>query len=186
VLRTACEQVRAWRDEGLHLRVSVNLSARQFRQENLAQTIYRILSETKVPPRYLELEITESDVMENAESAIATLDELKSKGVDISIDDFGTGYSSLSYLKRFPLDVLKIDRSFVRDVPTNGDDAAIVVAIIALARSMDIRVVAEGVETQSQAEFLNRSGCDFAQGYYFSPPLPAAQITAGFARRIFR
>jgi diguanylate cyclase (GGDEF)-like protein/PAS domain S-box-containing protein len=186
VLRTACEQVRAWRDEGLHLRVSVNLSARQFRQENLAQTIYRILSETKVPPRYLELEITESDVMENAESAIATLDELKSKGVDISIDDFGTGYSSLSYLKRFPLDVLKIDRSFVRDVPTNGDDAAIVVAIIALARSMDIRVVAEGVETQSQAEFLNRSGCDFAQGYYFSPPVPAAQITAGFVRRIFR
>lgn len=186
VLRTACEQVRAWRDEGLHLRVSVNLSARQFRQENLAQTIYRILSETKVPPRYLELEITESDVMENAESAIATLDELKSKGVDISIDDFGTGYSSLSYLKRFPLDVLKIDRSFVRDVPTNGDDAAIVVAIIALARSMDIRVVAEGVETQSQAEFLNRSGCDFAQGYYFSPPLPATQITAGFARRVFR
>ncbi len=186
VLRTACEQIRTWRDQGLDLRVSVNLSARQFREENLAQSIYRILCETGVPPSYLELEITESDVMENAEAAIATLDELKAKGVDISIDDFGTGYSSLSYLKRFPLDVLKIDRSFVRDVPTNQDDAAIVGAIIALARSMNIRVVAEGVETQSQADFLNLSGCDFAQGYYFSPPLSPDQITASFARRIFR
>lgn len=185
VLRTACEQIRAWRESGIELRVSVNLSARQFRQEDLAQTIYRILSETGVPPSYLELEITESDVMENAEAAIATLDELKAKGVDISIDDFGTGYSSLSYLKRFPLDVLKIDRSFVRDVPTNQDDAAIVGAIIALARSMNIRVVAEGVETQSQADFLKRSGCHFAQGYYFSPPLSPDQITSGFMRRVF-
>lgn len=176
VLRTACKQIRAWLDEGLHLRVSVNLSARQFRQENLAHTIYEILSETGVPPDYLELEITESDVMENAEGAIATLDELKAKGVHISIDDFGTGYSSLSYLKRFPLDVLKIDRSFVRDIPGNEDDAAIVGAIIALARSMDIRVVAEGVETASQADFLDRSGCDFAQGFFFSAPVPPEEI----------
>jgi diguanylate cyclase (GGDEF)-like protein/PAS domain S-box-containing protein len=186
VLRTACEQIRAWRDEGLHLRVSVNLSARQFRQENLAQTIYRILSETGVPPHYLELEITESDVMENAESAIATLDELKGKGVNISIDDFGTGYSSLSYLKRFPLDILKIDRSFVRDIPANEDDAAIVGAIIALARSMEIKVVAEGVETESQADFLGRSGCDFAQGYFFSPPVPPEEIKKLVEEREFR
>lgn len=186
VLRTACEQIRTWRDEGLDLRVSVNLSARQFRQEHLAQDIYRILSETGIPPSYLELEITESDVMENAESAISTLDELKAKGVDISIDDFGTGYSSLSYLKRFPLDVVKIDRSFVRDVPTSQDDAAIVGAIIALARSMGIRVVAEGVETQSQADFLSLGRCDFAQGYYFSPPLPPGEITPSLVQRIFR
>jgi diguanylate cyclase (GGDEF)-like protein/PAS domain S-box-containing protein len=186
VLRSACEQIRAWRDEGFPLRVSVNLSARQFRQENLAQTIYRILSETGVPPDYLELEITESDVMENAESAIATLDELKAKGVNISIDDFGTGYSSLSYLKRFPLDILKIDRSFVRDIPADGDDAAIVGAIIALARSMDIKVVAEGVETESQAEFLDRSGCDFAQGYFFSPPVAPEEIRKLLLARNFR
>jgi EAL domain-containing protein (putative c-di-GMP-specific phosphodiesterase class I) len=168
------------------LRVSVNLSARQFRQENLAQTICRILAETGVPPQYLELEITESDVMENAESAIATLDELKGKGVDISIDDFGTGYSSLSYLKRFPLDILKIDRSFVRDVPANEDDAAIVGAIIALARSMDIKVVAEGVETESQADFLDRSGCDFAQGHFFSPPVPPEDVRKLVVGRPFR
>jgi diguanylate cyclase (GGDEF)-like protein/PAS domain S-box-containing protein len=186
VLRTACQQIRAWCDEGLHLRVSVNLSARQFRQENLAQTICRILAETGVPPQYLELEITESDVMENAESAIATLNELKGKGVDISIDDFGTGYSSLSYLKRFPLDILKIDRSFVRDVPANEDDAAIVGAIIALARSMDIKVVAEGVETESQADFLDRSGCDSAQGHFFSPPVPPEDVRKLVVGRPFR
>jgi diguanylate cyclase (GGDEF)-like protein/PAS domain S-box-containing protein len=176
VLRTACQQIHDWRREGFNLRVAVNLSARQFRQTHLAQTINEILSDTGVSPEYLEIEITESDVMENAESAIATLDELKARGINISIDDFGTGYSSLSYLKRFPLDILKIDRSFVRDIPADGDDAAIVEAIIALARSLDIKVVAEGVETESQFEFLNRSGCDFAQGYLFSPPLPPPEI----------
>lgn len=176
VLRTACEQIRAWRAEGYELQVAVNLSARQFRQTNLAQTINQILLESGVPPEYLEIEITESDVMENAEGAIATLDELKGKGINISIDDFGTGYSSLSYLKRFPLDILKIDRSFVRDIPSNGDDAAIVEAIIALARSLEIKVVAEGVETESQVEFLNRSGCDFAQGYFFSPPVGPDEV----------
>jgi diguanylate cyclase (GGDEF)-like protein/PAS domain S-box-containing protein len=176
VLRTACQKIRDWRDQGIELPVAVNLSARQFRQRNLAQTINDILSETGVPPSYLEIEITESDVMENAESAIATLDELKARGVNISIDDFGTGYSSLSYLKRFPLDILKIDRSFVRDIAFDSDDAAIVEAIIALARSLDIKVVAEGVERESQVVFLNRSGCDFAQGYLFSPPVKAGEI----------
>lgn len=176
VLRTACQQIQDWREEGFNLRVAVNLSARQFRQRNLAQTINRILAETGVPPEYLEIEITESDVMENAENAIATLDELKGRGINISIDDFGTGYSSLSYLKRFPLDILKIDRSFVRDIPGDSDDAAIVEAIIALARSLDIKVVAEGVETEGQVDFLNRSGCDFAQGYLFSPPVTPEEI----------
>jgi len=183
VLRTACQQIRTWRDLGIELRVAVNLSACQFRQRNLAETINRILSETGVPPQFLEIEITESDVMENAETAIATLDELKARGISISVDDFGTGYSSLSYLKRFPLDVLKIDRSFVRDIAVDSNDAAIVEAIIALARSLGIKVVAEGVETESQKEFLSRSGCDYAQGYLYSRPVPPDQITALLTRR---
>ena len=183
VLRTACEQIRTWRALGIDLPVAVNLSACQFRQRNLAATIHRILSEAVVPPQCLEIEITESDVMENAESAIATLGELKARGISISVDDFGTGYSSLSYLKRFPLDVLKIDRSFVRDIAVDSDDAAIVEAIIALARSLEIRVVAEGVETEDQKAFLNRSGCDFAQGYLFSPPVEAGHIAALLERR---
>jgi diguanylate cyclase (GGDEF)-like protein/PAS domain S-box-containing protein len=178
VLRTACKQIRMWRDAGIDLPVAVNLSACQFRQRNLAETIHRILSEVGVPPQCLEIEITESDVMENAESAIATLDELKARGISISVDDFGTGYSSLSYLKRFPLDVLKIDRSFVRDIAVDSDDAAIVEAIIALARSLEIKVVAEGVESEDQMEFLTRSGCDFAQGYLFSPPVEPRQVVA--------
>lgn len=185
VLRSACEQIRTWRDDGLHLVVAVNLSARQFRQENLAQTICNILTETGVSANYLELEITESDIMQNAESAIATLEELKAKGITISIDDFGTGYSSLSYLKRLPLDILKIDRSFVRDIPADHDDAAIVCAIIALARSMDMKVVAEGVESRSQAKFLFQSGCDFAQGYYFSPPVAPEEVRTVLVRRDF-
>jgi predicted signal transduction protein with EAL and GGDEF domain len=178
VLRSACRQIRAWRDDGIELPVAVNLSACQFRQRNLAETIHRVLSESGVPPQYLEIEITESDVMENAESAIATLDELKARGISLSVDDFGTGYSSLSYLKRFPLDVLKIDRSFVRDIAVDSDDAAIVEAIIALARSLEIKVVAEGVETEDQKAFLDRSGCHFAQGYLFSPPVEAGKIAA--------
>jgi diguanylate cyclase (GGDEF)-like protein/PAS domain S-box-containing protein len=182
VLRTACAQVRAWRDNGIELPIAVNLSACQFRQRNLAQTIHRILSDAAVPPQFIEIEITESDVMENAESAIATLDELKARGISISIDDFGTGYSSLSYLKRFPLDVLKIDRSFVRDIAVDSDDAAIVEAIIALARSLEIKVVAEGVETKDQMEFLGRAGCNFAQGYLFSPPVEAGQLAALLTR----
>lgn len=183
VLRSACMQARTWRDNGIDLPIAVNLSACQFRQRNLAQTIHRILSETGVPPRFIEIEITESDVMENAESAIATLGELKARGIRISIDDFGTGYSSLSYLKRFPLDVLKIDRSFVRDIAVDSDDAAIVEAIIALARSLEIKVVAEGVETHEQMAFLNRAGCNFAQGYLFSPPAEAEQVAALLAQR---
>jgi diguanylate cyclase (GGDEF)-like protein/PAS domain S-box-containing protein len=183
VLRTACQKIRDWRDQGIELPVAVNLSARQFRQRNLAQTINAILSETGIPPACLEIEITESDVMENAESAIATLDQLKARGINISIDDFGTGYSSLSYLKRFPLDILKIDRSFVRDIAIDSDDAAIVEAIIALARSLDIKVVAEGVESESQVAFLSRSGCDFAQGFLFSPPVTAEEIPALLLRR---
>ena len=178
VLRTACRTIRQWRDEGIEMPVAVNLSARQFRAPNLADTINSILSEFDVSSQFLEIEITESDVMENAESAIATLGLLKANGVNISIDDFGTGYSSLSYLKRFPLDTLKIDRSFISNVATDSDDAAIVAAIIALANSLELKVVAEGVETEAQVEFLNRCGCDFAQGYLFSSPVAPEKIPA--------
>jgi EAL domain-containing protein (putative c-di-GMP-specific phosphodiesterase class I) len=178
VRQTACRQIREWRDEGIQLPVAVNLSARQFRERNLAQTIHRIRSEAGVAPEYLEIEITESDAMVNAGSAIETLGQLKAKGINISIDDFGTGYSSLSYLKRFPIDTLKIDRSFIDHVATNSDDAAIVTAIIALARSLELKLVAEGVETESQAELLTRSGCDFAQGFLFGPPVAPEEVRA--------
>ena len=183
VLRTACRQIGDWCAEGIHLPVAVNLSARQFRERNLGPTIYRVLSQMDLPPDYLEIEITESDIMEDAESAIATLNELKAEGIKLSVDDFGTGYSSLSYLKRFPLDTLKIDRSFIDNVTTDSDDAAIVEAIIALARSLDLKVVAEGVETESQVEFLTGCGCDFAQGFLFSPPVTPEEVRTLFNRR---
>ena len=175
VLRTACEQIQDWRKK-----VSTCALRSICRRASSDSATWRRPSTDPVgdgvPPHYLEIEMTESDVMENAENAIATLDRAPEQRHEISIDDFGTGYSSLSYLKRFPLDILKIDRSFVRDMPGDGDDAAIVEAIIALARSLDIKVVAEGVETESQVEFLNRFGCDFAQGYFFSPPVTPEEI----------
>jgi EAL domain-containing protein (putative c-di-GMP-specific phosphodiesterase class I) len=173
VLRTACAQTRAWQDAGLTpLRLSVNLSARQF-QKDLVSMIASVLEETGLEPKYLELELTESVVMKNPEKAVATLDALDRMGVRLSIDDFGTGYSSLSYLKRFPIDTLKVDRSFVRDIPGDADDMLITTGIIGLAHSLGIRVVAEGVETSAQLSFLHAQHCDAMQGYYFSKPLPA-------------
>jgi EAL domain-containing protein (putative c-di-GMP-specific phosphodiesterase class I) len=174
VLRTACAQNKAWQDAGLApLRVAVNLSARQFQQKNLIQTISAALRDSGLQPHYLDIEITESMVMQNAAAAVKTLNELDAMGVVLSIDDFGTGYSSLSYLKRFPIDCLKIDKSFVNDVTTNPDDAAIASAIITMARSLGMKVVAEGVETEGQLRFLRARGCDAVQGYYFSRPVPA-------------
>ncbi len=174
VLRTACAQNKAWQDAGLApLRVAVNLSARQFQQKNLIQTVRAALRDSGLEPRYLDIEITESMVMKNATAAVKTLNELDAMGIALSIDDFGTGYSSLSYLKRFPIDCLKIDKSFVNDVTTNPDDAAIASAIITMARSLGMKVVAEGVETEGQLQFLRARGCDALQGYYFSRPLPA-------------
>jgi len=172
VLRTACAQHVAWRESGFpEVRMSVNLSARQFRQKGLEKMIERILLETGCSADCLELEITESVIMDNPETATDTLKKLSEMGVQLSIDDFGTGYSSLSYLKRFPIHSLKIDRSFVRDITTDPDDAAIVTAIIALARSMKLKIVAEGVETAGQLNFLSEQGCDYLQGFYFSKPL---------------
>jgi diguanylate cyclase (GGDEF)-like protein/PAS domain S-box-containing protein len=177
VIKTACRQLRQWRDEGLPgISVAVNVSARQLHQENLIEVIERALRSSGVDPGTLDLEVTETAAMHNADVTVATLREIKRIGVRLSLDDFGTGYSSLNYLKRFPIDYLKIDQSFVRDITTDPDDAAIAVAMITLAHSLKHRVVAEGVETEDQLEFLRRHGCDEMQGYLFSRPLPAEEF----------
>ena len=178
VLRTACMQAYAWRDSGLFgaLRIGVNLSARQFRQQAVADMVSQVLSATGCSPAALELEITESVVMEDPEAATLTLQKLSEMGVHLSIDDFGTGYSSLSYLKRFPINSLKIDKSFVRDITTDADDAAIAKAVIALAHSLKLKVIAEGVETQEQLAFLRVQECDYMQGYLLSRPLAIDEL----------
>lgn len=173
VLRQACAQMRAWLDSGLPpLRVSVNLSAKQFRHGDLTAVVCSAIEDARLQPGYLELELTESSIMHDAEASAATLQLLSTMGVHISIDDFGTGYSSLSYLWRLPLDKLKIDRSFVRELLSNPDDVAIVKAIISLAHSLRLGVVAEGVETLEQLEHLRELGCDQYQGFYCSPAVP--------------
>jgi len=173
VLKTACAHNKSWQDRGLPpLRMAVNLSARQFAHEKLLHDVARVLKETGLDPATLEFEITESMVMHNPEHAVKLLNELKAKGIHLSIDDFGTGYSSLSYLKRFPIDSVKIDGSFIRDIPGDPDDAAITQAIIAMAHGLRLTVIAEGVETPEQVRFLRDHGCDEIQGYYFSKPLP--------------
>lgn len=182
VLRMACRQLTAWLSQGIApLRMAVNLSARQFKQGNLPDRAAQIISETGVDPHLLELEITESAAMENPKETIAHLDRLKAMGIGLAIDDFGTGYSSLSYLKLFPVNRLKIDRSFVKDIETDSNDAAIAAATIALAHTLGKEVVAEGVETEAQLAFLQYQQCDMVQGYFFSRPLPAEEA-AGFIR----
>ncbi len=182
VLRTACEQAQSWQIQGLRpIVVSVNVSPRQFREGNMVQTVAEALEHSGLPARYLQLELTESMVMHDAEKFVSMLREIKKLGVQLAIDDFGTGYSSLSYLKRFPVDHLKIDRSFVKDLVTDPDDAAIVQAIIALGHKLGLRMVAEGVETEEQREFLLRSRCDEMQGFLFCKPLPVADFAAMLA-----
>ena len=177
VLRTVCKQIRDWCDTGSEvLRVAVNLSACQFRQTMLLQVVRRIVDESGIGAEWLELELTESVIMDDIQTSSTVLRDLKEMGVHISMDDFGTGYSSLSLLKRLPLDTLKIDQSFVRDITTDPDDAAIVDAIISLAHSLRLRVIAEGVETSEQLDFLRSRGCDEVQGYLFSRPRPVAEI----------
>jgi EAL domain-containing protein (putative c-di-GMP-specific phosphodiesterase class I) len=173
VLRTACTQMKAWHDSGHPwLRVAVNLSPRQFQDTELVATVERILAETGFPAPLLDLEITESTAMQNAEFSLAILNRLKEMGIRISIDDFGTGYSSLSYLKRFPIDTVKIDQDFVRDLTSN--DAAIISAVISMARALNLRVIAEGVETEEQLAFLRREQCSEMQGFLYSQPLTVA------------
>jgi EAL domain-containing protein (putative c-di-GMP-specific phosphodiesterase class I) len=178
VLREACTQARRWLDAGLGpLTVAVNLSPRQFRLKNLAESVAAIVADTKLPPDSLELEITESTVMHRTEEATTSLRALHQLGVQISLDDFGTGYSSLAYLHRFPVHTLKVDQSFVRDIKSDRDDAAIVSTVITLAKQLKLKALAEGVETREQLAFLRTRGCDSYQGYLFCRPRPAAEIS---------
>ena len=178
VLRSACAQNRAWQQTGFpHLQIAVNVSARQFQHQNLPELISKVLKETGLISHALKIEITEGLAMDDAEFTIATLNILSEMGVQISMDDFGTGYSSLSYLNRLPMDILKIDRSFVSDIDHDSEKAVLVTAILATVQSLNLKVIAEGVETKEQLAFLRSRGCDEIQGYLFSPPVPAAAFT---------
>jgi predicted signal transduction protein with EAL and GGDEF domain len=177
VLREACAQVKKWRDAGLpEIRIAVNLSVRQFAKQSIDKLVSQVLLDTGLPVDFLELEITENMLMDDVEGAVETLHKLKALGVYLAIDDFGTGYSSLSYLKRFPIDKLKVDRSFITHVTTDPGDAAVTQAIIAMAHSLGLTVTAEGVEEASQLEFLRQNNCEEVQGYYFSRPLPTSDM----------
>jgi diguanylate cyclase (GGDEF)-like protein len=177
ILHTACTQCRAWQLQGLPaVRVAVNLSALQLARAEIVSETTQILRDTGLEPPYLELELTESMLMHDAEATIATLYQLKQQGVSLAIDDFGTGYSSLSYLKRLPIDTLKIDASFIQDIPHNPDDAAIATTIINMAHNLDLRVIAEGVENESQEQFLFEHGCNEVQGYRYGRPTPASDL----------
>jgi diguanylate cyclase (GGDEF)-like protein len=177
VIREACRQARAWQEEGVpSLRISVNLSASQFREVGLVDSIRRALDDVGLLARYLEVELTESAVMSDPEQSVAILEQLSAMGVLVSVDDFGTGYSSMSYLRRFPIDKLKIDRVFINEIASRPEDASIVRAIVSLAHSLNLKVVAEGVETPAQLDFLKTAGCDEYQGYHYSRPLPADQF----------
>jgi diguanylate cyclase (GGDEF)-like protein len=183
ILRQACRDHIAWIAMGYQpMPIAVNLSARQFRDKGLVGMIRRVLSENNVAAEMIELEITESCVMEDPEDALLTLKAFHDMGIRIAIDDFGTGYSSLSYLKRFPLDVLKIDQSFVADVPADEDDAVIIDTIIAMGHGLKLAVIAEGVETEAQADFLREHGCDNVQGYFYDRPMPSDELVSRFTK----
>ncbi len=176
VLRTACGQMKQWLDDGIDdIRVAVNLSAIQLRSDELVKNIIGILGEVGLEPKYLELEVTETAMMDQMGKIDDALQQLRSQGVRVAIDDFGTGFSSLSHLKRLVVDSLKIDRSFIRDVTSDSTDAALVGAVIAMAQSMDLHVVAEGVETQAQLDYLRNLQCDIAQGYLLGHPVSAKE-----------
>jgi len=177
VMRSACFQTREWQLQGFNnLRIAVNVSARQFQQKDFIDRVIQILEESRLDPSCLELELTETSIMENPESAAKLLTQIRQLGVRVAVDDFGTGYSSLSYLKRLPIDTLKLDRSFVNGVTTDPDDAALVMAIVTLAHNLRLRVVAEGVETNEQLNFLRLLRCDEGQGYLFSRPQPVETL----------
>jgi EAL domain-containing protein (putative c-di-GMP-specific phosphodiesterase class I) len=183
-LREACRQNKTWQDAGLPpIAVSVNVSARQFRENHIVAAVAEALAESGLEPKYLELELTESLVMRDVDRAIETMKELRALGVRLSIDDFGTGYSSLSALKRFPVERLKIDRSFIQDLPDDEDDRAVASAVISLGQKLNLRVIAEGVETEAQVAFLRENHCDELQGYHFSRPVAADAIPALLVRQ---
>jgi diguanylate cyclase (GGDEF)-like protein len=176
-LREACKQARTWMDAGLRVgTMAVNISAMEFRNENFLEGVFAALADTGLEPGFLELELTESVLMKHVESTESILEKLRARGVRVAVDDFGTGYSSLSYLQKFPIDALKIDQSFIRRITTAPGETTIVTAIISMARSLNLRVIAEGVETYKELEFLQAHRCDEAQGYYFSRPVPPEQF----------
>jgi EAL domain-containing protein (putative c-di-GMP-specific phosphodiesterase class I) len=180
VLDTACAQKKAWNDDGLcdrPMRIAVNISQRQFQQNGFVESLLETLAKYGITSAEIELEMTESILMHNTRDTLKKLDELKVRGFKISVDDFGTGYSSLAYLKHFPVDVLKIDQSFVRDIGSDVDDMAISLAIISMAKNLNLTVIAEGVETLEQLDFLQKNGCDAYQGFHFNPALPGDDIT---------
>jgi diguanylate cyclase (GGDEF)-like protein len=177
VMRTACQATKAWRDAGFSsLRISVNMSAKQLRRRNLVKSITEILQETGLDPTALEIELTESILIDGKKQSMQALNELKAMGVHLAIDDFGTGYSSFMYLKNYPVDELKIDQSFIRNLGCDGSDTAITQSIISMARSLRLTTVAEGVETAEQFDILRQQGCDIMQGYYFSAPLSPISV----------
>lgn len=176
VLREACRDTKEWHDEGFELRVAVNLSGRQLKEDGFVNSVLDIVRQAQLAPSFVELELTESMLMDASPNVLEKLHAIKAAGIQFAIDDFGTGYSSMSYLKTFPVSCLKVDRSFVRDLPHNAEDAAITKAIIAMAKSLKMEIVAEGIETFEQGEFLRSNGCHKSQGYYYSKPLPAAQL----------
>jgi EAL domain-containing protein (putative c-di-GMP-specific phosphodiesterase class I) len=185
VLREACKQAQVWVEAGLRLgTIAVNISAIEFRDENFLAGVFAILDETGLDPRSLELELTESVLMKHAEVTESILAALRARGVQLAIDDFGTGYSSLSYLTKFPIDVLKIDQSFVRQITTAPDQTTMLAAILSMGRTLKLRIVAEGVETQEELVFLQAHHCDEAQGFYFSRPVPAEQFAGLLATGI--
>jgi EAL domain-containing protein (putative c-di-GMP-specific phosphodiesterase class I) len=176
-LREACKQARTWLDAGLALgTMAVNISAMEFRHEKFLEGVLAVLADTGLNPKSLELELTESVLMKQAEATESILKTLRARGVQVAVDDFGTGYSSLSYLRKFPMDALKIDQSFVRQITTAPEETTIVTAVISMGRSLKLRVIAEGVETREELEFLQAHECDEAQGYYFSRPVPPEQF----------
>ena len=184
VLQEACHQARVWQQAGLpSLSMAVNVSTHQFRRDDVCALVREALASHAINPADLELEITESALMDDVGRAAASIRQLRDQGVRVAIDDFGTGYSSLAYLKRFAINSLKIDRAFVRDICDNHDDAAIVAAVLAMAQRLQLQVVAEGVETRGQLEFLRGEGCDQMQGYLLARPMPASQLPGWLRER---
>ena len=177
VLRTGCQQAKIWSDKGLDIKVAINLSAIQLQDENLSDQIFDVIKETQIKPQQLELEVTETMLMDNVDVAVNTLTKLHSRHISISIDDFGTGYSSLGYLKKLPVDTLKIDRVFIKDIMTDDYDKNIVKTVIAMAHGLNLMVIAEGVETQDQFDLLHDMACDEIQGYLLSKPVDAESAT---------
>jgi EAL domain-containing protein (putative c-di-GMP-specific phosphodiesterase class I) len=177
VLREACRQARAWQDAGLpEIRIAVNVSAVELRAKDFIASVRAILADTGMDPQWLEFELTETFLIEGASTTAAVLQDLKDMGLRIALDDFGTGYSSLSFLRRYPIDTVKIDRSFIRNVTTDADDASIVCAVIAMGESLHLSVVAEGIETREQLSFLRQRGCPAGQGFHFGRPVVAAEF----------